>query len=188
MKAPARQRILETADRLFSARGYGNVGINEIIDRSGTAKASFYAHFPSKLALCAAWLEKRHAHSAAEWAGVLGGTGAVPEKMMKLLDGLKAFLEGSEFRGCPFTNTAGFLGAEAEATRVHALIARHKEQHREFFIDLARQMTTPTRATRLGAALFLLYSGATMESQNARAVWPVDAARAGAKLLFKSLA
>jgi AcrR family transcriptional regulator len=48
MKAPARERILGTADRLFSSRGYGNVGINEIIDRSETAKASLYQHFPSK--------------------------------------------------------------------------------------------------------------------------------------------
>jgi AcrR family transcriptional regulator len=44
----ARQLILSTAGQLFAQRGYELVGINEIIEKSGVAKATFYAHFKSK--------------------------------------------------------------------------------------------------------------------------------------------
>src|SRR5436190_23947816 len=48
LESPARQRILKTAQNLFYRNGYRATGINEIIDKSGVAKATFYAHFPSK--------------------------------------------------------------------------------------------------------------------------------------------
>lgn len=55
---PARERILETAYRLFAARGVRAVGIDEIIAHSGVAKATFYRHFPSKDALVLAYMDR----------------------------------------------------------------------------------------------------------------------------------
>src|SRR4029079_6105891 len=54
-KSPAEsdsaRRILATACDLFYRNGYRATGINEIIRKSGVAKATFYAHFPSKESL-----------------------------------------------------------------------------------------------------------------------------------------
>src|SRR5262249_42768636 len=44
----ARQRILETADRLFYREGVRAVGIDRIIAEAGVAKMSLYKHFASK--------------------------------------------------------------------------------------------------------------------------------------------
>jgi AcrR family transcriptional regulator len=44
----ARERILETAFRLFYAKGLRAVGVDTIIAESGVAKATFYRHFPAK--------------------------------------------------------------------------------------------------------------------------------------------
>src|SRR5580765_7142694 len=44
----ARQRILETADRLFYQDGVRALGIARIIAEAGVAKMSLYNHFPSK--------------------------------------------------------------------------------------------------------------------------------------------
>src|SRR4249919_1591565 len=44
----ARQRILETADRLFYQEGVRAVGIDRIIAEAGVAKMSLYNHFSSK--------------------------------------------------------------------------------------------------------------------------------------------
>ena len=44
----ARDRILDTATRLFYARGLRSVGVDTIIAESGVAKATFYKHFPAK--------------------------------------------------------------------------------------------------------------------------------------------
>ena len=46
-KAP-KERILETAYKLFYAQGYNVTGINQILEESGVAKASLYQHFGSK--------------------------------------------------------------------------------------------------------------------------------------------
>ncbi|MFQ6155910.1 TetR/AcrR family transcriptional regulator [Micrococcus luteus] len=57
-RKPARERILETAYELFAKRGIRDVGIDEIIARSGVAKATFYRHFPSKEALVLAYMDR----------------------------------------------------------------------------------------------------------------------------------
>ena len=56
--SPARDRVLETAFRLFYARGIRAVGVDLIIAESGVAKATFYKHFPSKDELVLAYLDK----------------------------------------------------------------------------------------------------------------------------------
>ncbi|WP_136612232.1 TetR/AcrR family transcriptional regulator [Sinomonas albida] len=57
-RKPARERILETAYGLFAARGVRDVGVDEIISHSGSAKATFYRHFPSKEALVLAYMDR----------------------------------------------------------------------------------------------------------------------------------
>ncbi|MDH4248593.1 MAG: TetR/AcrR family transcriptional regulator [Deltaproteobacteria bacterium] len=43
-----RERLLQTASRLFYAQGVANVGIPEIIREAGIARMTLYYHFPSK--------------------------------------------------------------------------------------------------------------------------------------------
>jgi TetR/AcrR family transcriptional repressor of nem operon len=50
-KEETRQRILETASRLFQERGVDGVGVDEIMRESGLTHGGFYAHFESKEAL-----------------------------------------------------------------------------------------------------------------------------------------
>ncbi len=47
-KTGVRERIISTSMRLFYEQGIGNTGVNQIIDESKVAKASFYKYFPSK--------------------------------------------------------------------------------------------------------------------------------------------
>ncbi|WAL67501.1 TetR/AcrR family transcriptional regulator [Amycolatopsis cynarae] len=58
-RSDARERIVTTAYDLFSRRGIRGVGIDEVIARSGVAKATLYRHFPSKEALVLAFLDRR---------------------------------------------------------------------------------------------------------------------------------
>lgn len=55
----AREQILDTAYELFTQRGIRAVGVDEVIARSGVAKATLYKHFRSKNELAMAFLQRR---------------------------------------------------------------------------------------------------------------------------------
>lgn len=177
----AKQRILETASRLFSERGYDAVGINELIEKSGVAKATFYQHFRSKEKLCVEWLRQEAIESEKGAQALLDRDLAAVEKVSVKFDGLRNFLKESEFRGCPFSNTATVVTRDNEACGV---VQEYKTASRLFWQSLALQLRRePSAAKSLGDALFLLFSGAATEAQNSKALWPVDSAKAAALAL-----
>ena len=53
-KQPMKERILETADRLFYLQGSRAVGVDTIAAEVGISKRTLYNHFPSKDALISA--------------------------------------------------------------------------------------------------------------------------------------
>lgn len=55
----ARERIIATSYELFTRRGISDVGIDEVVEKAGVAKATLYRHFPSKEELVLAFLEER---------------------------------------------------------------------------------------------------------------------------------
>lgn len=180
-KTNLRPHIIESAGALFASKGYGNVGINEILKAGEIARASFYYHFESKEALCAAWLETLHERSVAHHATLLQSSHPPENVLRNYFDELKKWLLSNNFRGCPFTNTGIFL--QDDAPLVRDAIETHKTFIRDFFIDLAVRLDSE-RGRELGETLFLLYSGATTEAQNLRASWPVDRALHCAQTFF----
>ncbi len=183
-KASAKERILETAGDLFFQRGYSNVGINEIIEKAGTAKASFYQHYPSKESLCEEWLRTLHEQSAKRRAELLASPKSAEDKIETYFDMLENFLITSDFRGCPYSNTGAV--SDENCPGIAALIRAHKESIRSFMRTVAAMVfSDPTQADEIGDRMFLLYSGATGEAQNLREIWPVRVAKAAAMELIR---
>ena len=185
-KPNARDRILDTAGKLFHQRGYSEVGINEIIDKAETAKATFYQHFPSKEKLCEAWLDAVHQRSECGRKAIIEAPGRACEKIDRYFADLENYLTSSEFRGCPYSNTSAVV--ESSCCGIRKQVAEHKESIRAFFRLLAADLVSSASLSgectgRLGDALFVLYSGATTEAQNLRELWPVKAARCAASEL-----
>jgi len=182
-KPNARERILTTAAQLFHQRGYSEVGINEIIEKAETAKASFYSHFPSKEALCEAWLETAHERSENHQREILDAEGTPLSKIEQYLDELVEFLVKSEFRGCPYSNTKAVTDKGCEG--IIEQIRSHKEANRSFFLGICQQQFGDTEEAQHAAdQVFLLYSGAATESQNFQEIWPVEIARHSIRNLF----
>lgn len=180
----ARQQILTAAARLFAERGYELVGINEIIEKSGVAKATFYAHFKSKEKLCAEWMREEAAKSEKFHTGLLGEDFHAFEKIVQKYESLASYLEKSDFRGCPFSITASMLEAGTEPREV---IRDYKASARAFWQSIALEIhREPVKARALGDALFLLFSGAITEAQNFRNAWPVESAKNAALSLCRS--
>jgi AcrR family transcriptional regulator len=186
MKKPnAKERILETAGELFFQRGYSEVGINEIIEKAGTAKASFYQHYPSNEFLCEAWLQAMHDRSETFRAELLKSEGTPAEKLACYFDQLESYMENSQFRGCPYSNTSAV--SDEQCCGIIEQIRVHKETIRAFFRALTSlHFPEPDQAAEMGDRIFVLYSGATGEAQNLKAMWPVHSARNAALEIFKN--
>ena len=50
-ESAVKDRILDTASRLFYDQGYHITGINQIIEEAEIARASLYNHFPNSMNL-----------------------------------------------------------------------------------------------------------------------------------------
>lgn len=50
-RGETRAKLLDGAVRVFARKGYASATVDDVLQESGVSRASFYAHFPSKLAL-----------------------------------------------------------------------------------------------------------------------------------------
>ena len=152
----ARDRILDTAFRLFYARGIRAVGVDLIISESGVAKATFYKHFPAKDELVLAYLDKvdtiwtAQLHAAAEAAGPDPAA-----QLVGLFDALGTACRRDGYRGCAFINAAA---EAAPGTPVHARTVAHKQSVLAWLRDLSAQARAQDPDT-LARTLALLLDG-----------------------------
>jgi AcrR family transcriptional regulator len=132
---PARQRILDTAFRLFYAHGVRGVGVDTVIAESGVAKATLYKHFSSKGDLVLAYLDRVDEL----WRGQLrsaadaGGPDA-RARLVGMFDALETACRRDGYHGCAFINTAA---ESASGTEVHARTVEHKDAVRVWVRELA---------------------------------------------------
>jgi len=183
-----RRRIIDTASDLFYRKGYNSTGINEVIREAGVAKATLYAHFRSKDALCLAYLQQRH---AAFIEGIEARCKAAPagkEQLLALFDFLADFFNTKDFCGCWAQRTIaelpveeGILREEILAEKSHLIRLIHQLLQDNFSgLDTERQ-------TVLARKLYLLYEGAVGESYLQNDSWPITDARELATLLLAPL-
>ncbi|MDQ0851461.1 AcrR family transcriptional regulator [Arthrobacter sp. B3I9] len=109
-----RERILDIAYELFSRRGVRDVGVNELISRSGVAKASFYRHFASKDELVLAFLERRDQQWTVEKIITEARRrGESPEEqLLAIFDVFADWFAREDFEACSFVNILLEMGAE----------------------------------------------------------------------------
>ena len=176
----ARQRILDTAFRLFYAKGIRAVGVDLIIAESGVAKATFYKHFPAKDDLVVAYLDKvdviwtGQLTSAAEAAGPAPG-----DQLVGMFDALASACHREGYRGCAFINAA----AESQpGTAVHDRTVAHKAAVRSWVRDLAEAAGAPEPESLARSLTLLLDGGLASGSLDAGPDAP-EAAKGSARAL-----
>jgi AcrR family transcriptional regulator len=176
----ARERILETAFRLFYAKGIRAVGIDLIISESGVAKATLYKHFPAKDDLVVAYLDKvdgvwsRQLHDAAAAAGP-----DPADQLVGLFDALRSACRRDGYRGCAFINAA----AESQpGTAAHERTVAHKASVLAWMRDLAELAGAPDPESLARALTLLLDGGLASGALDASPEAP-EAAKASARTL-----
>lgn len=123
----ARERILRTAYDEFSRRGIRAVGVDEVVARSGVAKATLYRHFHSKDDLALAFLDRREqlwTHELVETESYRRGRTA-EERLPAIFDVLDEWVHSAAFDGCTFVNVMLELGSEHPLGRAAIGHLRH---------------------------------------------------------------
>lgn len=134
----ARQRLLDTADRLFYEHGIRAVGVDRVIAEAGVAKTTLYAHFPSKDDLILAVLKQREEASFAFFReAVARHRTTAPNALRAFFAALAEYMESPKFRGCAFQNAAVELADPAHPAAVFA--RDFKRRFRDFLADLIEE-------------------------------------------------
>jgi AcrR family transcriptional regulator len=109
-----RERILRTAYELFSLRGIRNVGVDEIIDRAGVAKATLYRHYPTKDDLALAFLERREQRWTREMVEAEARRrGSTPEEqLLAIFDVFDEWFRQDDFETCSFMKVLLEMGSD----------------------------------------------------------------------------
>lgn len=181
-KSDARQRIVETAERLFYAEGIRAVGIDRIIAESEVAKMTLYNHFASKDELILAVLQYREEKF-----------GAMFERWMerhvkKGLNRIEAFFEAlydwfksPGFRGCAFINASVELANARHAASEFS--AQHKERFHEMLTEILTE-TSGKKAASVAPGICLLVEGAIVSAVMEQSATPAVTARDAALALL----
>jgi AcrR family transcriptional regulator len=113
----ARSRILDTAYELFTHRGIRAVGIDEVIERAGVAKATLYRHFRSKDALVVAFLELRERRWTRDYLEAEAERrGETPEeRLFAIFDVFDEWFHRDDFEACTFVNVLLEMGPDHPA-------------------------------------------------------------------------
>jgi AcrR family transcriptional regulator len=180
----ARERTLAEAFVLFYAQGIRAVGVDLLVAQSGVAKASFYRHFPSKLALVVAYLERRHTAWMA-WLDeeVTTRSNGKGDELLVIFDALADWFVDPGYRGCAVINAVAEVGAESPEVVDGA--RRHKGALRAYLVGLAVDANL-FEPDAVGEHWALLVDGAMVQAQIGHDASPARAARIAAELLLRN--
>src|SRR5271154_3220778 len=118
----AKERLLKTASDLIWESSYGSVGVEQICERAGVQKGSFYHFFPSKSDLAVAAIEDHWEKNRADKDRVFSSQVPPLERLTGWCDLIRrnqsrrAEKKGKVL-GCPYTSMGSELSTQDERIR-----------------------------------------------------------------------
>lgn len=134
-----RERLIQTAMRLFYRQGIHAVGLDLLVAEVGVTKTTFYNHFESKDALAVEVLDRRGEMELAELVRQIQARGGDCPKaqMLSMFDVLHDSFYSDVFYGCQYANAAAEFPSPHDP--VHQAAARHRSRERELLVGLAQR-------------------------------------------------
>ena len=177
----ARERILQVASELFYRQGFRATGINEIIKKSGVAKATFYKHFPSKDDLGVVYLKEIHKAEMTVLDKAFREAKGPVEEFLSVLASLIPWLIETRFRGCPYLNMASEIPdprspLRKEGTRLYDGIRSRIENLTNELINSDPKKYGHLDSSELNKNYIVQFSGAIALAELYNAIWPVESA------------
>lgn len=179
-KTKSEERILTAAGELFYAHGLRGVGIEQVIEVSGVAKSTLYAHFRTKEQLVAEYLRRTDDSWMAQLSEAAQRAGDDPrDQLVGLFDALSDAFDRHGFFGCPFVSAA----VEAEpGSQAQSVTEQHVLRRQAWLTELGSRAGAKN-ADGLARHLGLLIDGALASGRLLQDRAVVDQAKEAAKLV-----
>jgi AcrR family transcriptional regulator len=175
------EMILDTAERLYYAKGFAAVGMDELRQSAGVSLRRLYSLYPSKSDIVMAVLARKHDRWARELDAHLAGETDPIGRLLAVYDYLSGWFRADDFRGCGFINAFGELGGQDES--VAAAVRAHKASFQRRVADLVDQAGG---SPQLAAQLAILAEGAQTTAAIAGDPSAASDARAAAEVLIQA--
>ena len=157
-----KDKVFQTAARMFYQHGYRAVGVDTLAAESGIGKMTLYRHYPTKDDLIIAYLRDSNNVFWNNFEQITKDAPTARGKLLAFFDGLQEYVQSPSCYGCPFLNVAteypetDYLG--------HQVAIEHKQSVRVKFRQLAKEAGAASPDI-LADQLFLLMDGAYMASR-----------------------
>jgi len=174
-KVDTKQLIIKTASDLFYQKGYNLIGINEIIEKTGIAKATLYNHFKSKEDLVVAYLDKRDLELLHNLSAFCNTKAKGKGRLIAILEFLVDFFNDKSFNGCWCLRTMAEVPPDNK--RLRKKIKENKESLLSFVKKQVKenlQAMSKLKTENLSKTIYLLYEAAVSESHLQQEVWPIQ--------------
>ncbi|THV61396.1 TetR/AcrR family transcriptional regulator [Flagellimonas alvinocaridis] len=181
-------KIIETASNLFYINGYHSTGVNEIIAKSGIAKATLYSHFKSKEDICIAYLKFRHDAFIESLKEFVGRRKKGKNQLLAIFDFLQDLYREDQFYGCWGLKTLGELSPKEK--KVLEVIQKQKKELLLFLGEVVGgniPNLSKAEIERISSGLYLLYDSAITESHLFKNDWPIFMAKSIAPSLYAGI-
>ena len=161
-KVSPKDKVFQTAARLFYQHGYRAIGVDTIAAESGIGKMTLYRHYPSKDDLIVVYLKDSDELFWNGFEQITKDAITPREKLLAFFQSLQDYVTTPECYGCPFLNVA----TEYPETDYpgHQVALEHKQTVRAQFRQLAKEAGA-RKPDVLADQLFLLMDGAYMASR-----------------------
>lgn len=162
IEASPKDKLFQTAARLFYQHGYRAIGVDTLASESGVGKMTLYRHYPSKDDLILAYLRDSDEVFWTNFEQITKDVLTPYQKLLAFFEALQNYVISPACYGCPFLNVAteypeaGFAGHRVALEHKRAVLARFNQLAQEAG---ARQPQV------LANALFLLMDGAYMAAR-----------------------
>ena len=157
-----KEKLYQTAARLFYQHGYRAVGVDTIAAESGVGKMTLYRHYPAKDDLIVAFLRQSNEDFWEYFEQSIAGASGAREQLLAFFQGLQDYVLSPACYGCPFINVASEYPETTYAG--HQVALDHKQAVRARFNALAQEAGA-RRPEELANALLLLMDGAYMAAR-----------------------
>jgi len=180
VKLSSRDRIIETANDLFYRQGYHQTGINQIIEESGVAKATFYSNFKSKDELAVQYLRERDRIDTNATKDMINNVKDPYDRYMSIIKGVLEYMKETDYRGCAFGNIAVEITDPDHPIRKE--VKHHEDRFRSILKDVIKDLKNSgpkyknLNVDQMVDSYHLIVEGAIVASKNYNDTWPIERA------------